>query len=63
MISDRDFAMAAAALTTEAFKRRVYQCDDVNRLRATIEYECERDGEPRRERIAVCNKRLQRLSD
>lgn len=44
--------------TDEAFKRKLYKCDDVERLRAAIEHEIERHGDTRQERIAKLNQRI-----
>jgi hypothetical protein len=50
-------------LTREAFQRRVYRCDDSERLTAAIEHEIERHGATRKERIGLLNERKQKLRD
>jgi len=57
------WAEATAALTMEAFKRRVYQTREEERLVAYIEYEADRPRGTRPDRIGVCNRRLQKLRD
>lgn len=61
MNAEKSFAMAMAGYHEQAFKRRVYRCDSAAKLRAVIEHESQREGDTRRERIGLCNKRLQRL--
>jgi hypothetical protein len=57
------WAEATAALTMEAFKQRVYQCRDDDRLLAYIEYEKDRPHGTRPKRIGVANKQRQKLRD
>ena len=57
------YAKAAASWTPEFFGIRIQDCDDVDRLRAAAEYEAERDGETRPDRIARINQRIARLQE
>lgn len=63
MTPEESYAKAMAAYNAETFKRRVYRCDSAAKLRAVIEHESQREAETRRNRIGLCNKRLQKLRD
>jgi len=56
------YGRAATDWDEQFFKIRVYNESDRERLRAVIKHEAERD-DPRRDRIATVNKRIQTLKE
>lgn len=63
MNAEKSFAMAMAGYNAETFKRRIYKCNDPDRLRAVAAYEAEREAETRSKRVGMAMERLYKITE